>query len=259
MQTTTPSAKWYRHITELPLNKFIDCKVDDNLYALVITGQPAIEDLKAAWASILQEEADQSGDHEHQMYVSLYRDVKILETTLFQIHWLVGQLKEVYYVELAKRLNKLLLTNFKFDYTNPEQYFKELSRCMNRSKGIKIDLDLKLQQFEAIHKSRQEQGEGKKPTREYYQAILITLSDHVKYPVSDLITVYEFCDRMRRCSASLSASEISARMRGSCTSCLSSAVKNGLGEPFTVTVVMSNCVIVSRMNARSSEMANAAR
>jgi hypothetical protein len=201
MQTTMPSAKWYRHITELPLNKFIDCKVDDNLFALVISGQPTTQELKAAWATIQQEEADQIGDHEHQMYVSLYRDVKVLEATLFQIHWLVAQMKEVYYSEFGTRLNKLLLTNFKFDHTRPIQYFKELSRCINRSKGIKIDLDLKAQQVEAIQKQHEEKGNSKKPTREYYQAILITLSDHVKYPVSDSITVYEFCDRMRRYSA----------------------------------------------------------
>jgi len=198
MQMDTPSAKWYQHITEMPLSKFIDCMVDDNIYALVITGHPSIEQLQLAWAQINQEYADVMGDNEHRMFVSVYRDIKVLETTLKLIHWLVDQLREVYYVEFANRLNALLNTRFKFDHTKPEQYFNELTRCINRSKGFKIDLDLKLAQFEVMQKSRKEQGEGKKPSREYYQAILITLSDHVKYPVSDSITVFEFCDRMRR-------------------------------------------------------------
>jgi hypothetical protein len=110
-------------------------------------------------------------------------------------------MKEVYYVEFANRLNKLLTTNFKFDHTKPVLYFNELTRCINRSKGIKIDLDLKLKQFEVIQIQRKEQGDGKKPTREYYQAILITLSDHAKYQIQDSITVYEFSERMRRFDA----------------------------------------------------------
>jgi len=200
MPMDTPSAKWYQHITELPLSKFIDVTVDDNLYALVITGQPSMEQLQLAWAQINQEYADVMGDNEHRMYISVYRDIKVLETTLKLIHWLVEQMREVYYVEFANRLNALLNTRFKFDHTRPEQYFNELTRCINRSKGYKIDLDLKLAQFEVIQKNRKEQGEGEKPSREYYQAILITLSDHVKYPVGDSITVFEFCDRVRRFS-----------------------------------------------------------
>jgi len=192
------SAKWYQHITELPLTRFIDCTVDDNLYALVISGNPSLEHLRQAWAQINQEYADVMGDHEHMIYVSLFRDIKVLETTLAQIHWLVGQLREVYYDEFAKRLNKLLLTNFKFDHTQPKKYFEELTRCINRSKSYKIDLDLKLAQFEVMQKSKKDQGEGKKPSREYYQAILITISDHAKYMVPDTITVFEFCDRIRR-------------------------------------------------------------
>lgn len=196
--TGQSSAKWYQHITELPLTRFIDCTVDDNLYALVISGSPSLEQLRQAWAQINLEHADVMGDHEHMLYVSLFRDIKILETTLAQIHWLVGQLREVYYVEFANRLNKLLLTHFKFDPADPKKYFDLLTGCINRSKAFKIDLDLKLIQFEVLQKSRKEQGEGKKPSREYYQALLITISDHAKYQVPDTITVFEFCDRIRR-------------------------------------------------------------
>jgi hypothetical protein len=169
--------------------------VDDNLYALVISGHPSQEQLQLAWAGIQQEYADVMGDNEHKMYVILYRDIQVLKTTLQLIHWLVAQMKEVYYVEFAKRLNQLLHTTFKFDYTQPEKYFNQLNRCINRSKAHKIDLDLKLQQFEALKKNKEK---GSQPTREYYQSLLITISDHAKYPVQDSITVYEFSERIRR-------------------------------------------------------------
>jgi hypothetical protein len=190
------SAKWYQHITDLPLNRYIDCAVDGNLYALVVFGHPAHEQLQLAWLQIQQEYADVMDDNEHRMYSMLYRDIKVLELTLQLIHYLVEQLKEVYYVEFARRLNALLNTNFKFDHTQLVQYFNELNRCINRSKAFKIDLDLKLVQFEAIQKKNQDkQG---KVTREYFQRLLITLSDHAKYAVQDTITVYEFSERIRR-------------------------------------------------------------
>lgn len=194
--TDQPSGKWYQHITELPLNKYIDCVVDDNVYALVISGQPSDFDLSLTWVQIQQEYSDITGDNEHRMYVLLYRDIKALEMTLKLIHYLVEQMKKVYHEEFARRLNALLKTSFEFDYRQPEKYFNELTRCITRSKGIKIDLSLKMVQFEAIQNKNKEKGS--KPTREYFQSILITLSDHAKYPVQDSITVYEFSERLRR-------------------------------------------------------------
>jgi hypothetical protein len=191
-----PSGKWYQHITDLPLRNFIECSIGENYQALVIFGSPSEYDLLLAWSNIQQEYADAMGDNEHRLYITLFKEVTLLKVTLQTIHYLIEILQEVYYEPYTLELNKLLHTNFKFDPSDKQKYHETLKRCYNRSKGIKIDLELKLVQFKAIEKKNQETG--KKPTKEYYQSILITLSDHAKFPVQDSITVYEFCDRVRR-------------------------------------------------------------
>jgi hypothetical protein len=196
MQTDTPSAKWYRHITEMPLSRFIDVVVDDNFAALIITGYPPIEELQMAWGVIQGECADTVEGQEHKMYVSLFKEVNILALNLQTINCLVEMLEQIYYPEFAAALNKLLNTSFKFDPFDPAKYMATLKNCMMRSKAIKINLDLKQMQLQAMQAKVEEPG--KKVTREYFQSILITLSNHVKYPVSDSITVYEYYDRLKR-------------------------------------------------------------
>jgi hypothetical protein len=191
-----PSGTWYLHITDLPLRNFIEVSVGGNYHALVISGNPSEHDLLLAWSNIQQEYADVMGDHEHRMYITLFKEVTLLKVTLQTIHYLIEILQEVYYEPYTVELNKLLRTSFKFDHADKLKYHETLRRCYNRSKGIKIDLELKLSQFKAIEKKNQESG--KKPTKEYYQSILITLSDHAKYPVQDSITVFEFCNRIAR-------------------------------------------------------------
>lgn len=196
MQTSGPSEKWYLHITELPLNRFIDVLVDGNYAALVITGYPRQEELLLAWAGIQSEYADAIGDHEHRMYVSLFKEVSTLAITLQQIEYLVEIMAQIYQPEFGNMLNKLLVTTFKFDPADPEKYQATLKRCLMRSKGIKIDLELKQGQLKALEKKNDESGE--KPSREYFQSILITLSDHAQYQIPDSITVYELCTRIKR-------------------------------------------------------------
>jgi hypothetical protein len=170
--------------------------VDGNYNALVIAGHPTEHELLIAWSNIQQEDADAAGDHEHRLYITLFKEVTLLKVTLQTIHYLIEILQEVYYEPFTVQLNGLLRTSLKFDHTDKQKYQETLRRCFNRSKGLKIDLELKLIQFKAIEKKNQEAG--KKPTREYFQSILITLSDHAKYPVQDNVSVYEFRDRIRR-------------------------------------------------------------
>jgi hypothetical protein len=192
----TPSAKWYRHITEMPLSRFIDVVVDENYAALIITGYPPIDELHAAWLDIQGEYADAMGDSEHRLYISLFKEAIVLKTNLDLIIVAVGVLEQTYSPELLSRLNKLLNTSYTLDPNDPVKYKATLKSCIMRSKAIKINLDMKEMQLKAIQEKEQEPG--KKPTREYFQSILITLSDHAKYSIQDSITVFEFCDRVKR-------------------------------------------------------------
>lgn len=196
---STTLDQYYRSIVDLPLRNFIDVAVNENLNALVISGDPSIEDLAIAWHEINNQYADAMGDNEHRLFITLYKEVAILSVTYSQIEILVGILSEscrvnVFPADLYKELNSLTKSNFSFLENDNESNLENINRCKNRSKSIKIQLDIKEGQLKAME-AKEKKG---KITKEHFYSILITISDHVKYNVHDDITVFEFCERVKR-------------------------------------------------------------
>lgn len=189
----------YEKIYDLPLNKFIDCIVDNNLSSLTISGYPTQEQLITAWDNILAEYSELIGTDEYRMYVQLYKEVNIIKITLNQITIAINILRVVRDNYFVIELNKLLGTDCKFNWNDQASYQAECTKCMNRSAALKIKLDLKNMQFEAIEK-KNSSGTGGKLERQYFTSILITLSDHVKYRIEETIKMSEYCDRVKRFS-----------------------------------------------------------
>ncbi len=188
------SCTWHRSITTLPLYKYKEVAVRGNLSALIIEGFPSQLELQISWDEIQQEFADTMGNSATKLYIMAFRDFKRVEVTLEIIYTLVECLREVYYKPYADRLNKILLTSFKFDYTNPEGYQKELKRCIKRSQGVKIDLDLKRMKLIGLESKN---GDQAPVTEEYFQSLMINISDHAKFHVPDSITTFEFVTRVK--------------------------------------------------------------
>lgn len=207
---------YYSKIVELPLNKFIEIKVDPNgnLAPLIISGMPTPEELAKAWEEIQQEYADIMGDAEYRLYTKMLKDLTLLtisyNTVQKVIPFLIGLNLEAFLIHAAENkeifdeiekqmveLNKILHTPFKFNPYEPEKFRGELKRALNQSKSLKMRIDLKESEFEAVR----EKNENKetKPTKEYFYSILIELSDHAKIALSaDNMTVFEYCERVRR-------------------------------------------------------------
>lgn len=197
IKTDTPLPAWFRTIATCPLTKFIDVSVDGNLAALTISGMPAQSDLLLAWSEIKQQYADAMGDGESIIYLCLYRDLVILSNKIQSVKLIIESLRRFYYEPLAAELNDMLNTNFQFNPYDNEAYQKLLDRCSNIAKAFKIDFDLNMIHFKAIQAKQETKG-GANYTREYFQSVLITLSDYAKFPVQDSITVFEFCTRIKR-------------------------------------------------------------
>lgn len=198
MQTEI-KASYFENIHDLPLNKFIDCIVDNNLSALTISGYPTEEQLTVAWDYILSQYSELIGTQEYRMYVQLYKDIAVLKITLDQITIATGILQVVYDPFFANEVNKLLRTDCKFNWSDQKSYQAECTKCLNRSKALKIKLDLKKMQFEALEKKNSNKV-GAKMDRQYFTSILITLSDHAKYRIEETIKMSEYCERIKRFS-----------------------------------------------------------
>lgn len=192
IETSSQSPRYFRTITELPLFKYIECSVDKNLSALTISGFPTEKELFTAWADINEQYSDMMGDAEHKLYLSVLVQMTCLSMELEIVQRCIALIRKYDFQPFKDRLNALLFTNYKF--TDKKE--KELQICNNLSQSIIVNLDLKKMQFDSL-KEKHEQ-EGKEPTREYYQSILVTLSDFAKYNVDDKITTYQFCERVKR-------------------------------------------------------------
>jgi hypothetical protein len=189
-----PLCAFYQHIVDLPLNKFIEVSTTGNLSALIISGQPTEEQIHNAWGTIMEEYSFAIGDHETRLRFNLYTEINKLQLKIDQIALIVSILRNFYVERFVTELNNLLVTTMKFDVNNREDYDRKLKLALNRSKGFKIQLDLNIMQYNALLKEGGETSIGK----EYFQTILITISNHAKYMIPDTITVFEFCERIKR-------------------------------------------------------------
>lgn len=174
--------------------------VDKNLYALVISGSPSIEELQAAWADIRMEAADKGADLEYKIYLSLFKEINVLKSNIDQIRELIAILKDTYTEQFAKKLNKLLITNFDFSPPFTPEYDKLLSRCYNMTGALRLRLDMQISNFKAIEEKFKD---NKEPTRDYYLSLLITLSDNAGYSLGENMTVFEFYERLARAHAKI--------------------------------------------------------
>jgi hypothetical protein len=187
----------YRSIVDLPLYAWKRLTIDNDLKALIVDGDPPKESLLHAEYIIRMQYADAIGDGEYKMYCGVMREISNLEITLSQITSLVESLRVAYVPKFAREVNRLLQSTLVFNVNDAADYDKNLDRAIRRSKGIKLRLDLKKIELEKLEKKYEESGTGK-VTHEYYQGLLITLSDEAGYQLTDEITVWDFCERIRR-------------------------------------------------------------
>lgn len=197
--TDTTLCRYYQHISELPLSRFKDVSVNGNLAALIISGYPTPEQLHDAWAKINIQVSDAVGNQEHKLYVSLTKQVSVLEASYWQIQE-VGKLLnmaceiKIFPADIYRELNRLTQSNFPFSADDHETNTKNIKRCLNRAKSIFIRIEMLRQQLEAHH---EKQTTGK-VTQEWFTQMLITLSDHAKFQIPETIMTYEFYERIRR-------------------------------------------------------------
>lgn len=204
-QPESPSATFYRSISNLPLFKYRECVVRDNLSALIISGFPPETELRSAWLDIQQEYADVMGDSEQKNYLNALREVNLLNCTLQQtgicIEWigkclpfLPNETAQQAVDRFAADLNNFLDAAFVFDHNDPDKYKDNLVKAERRSRGIKLSLDVAIVNEEALRPAADKQ----KPDDAYFQNILISLSDAAGYYITDTITVLEFARRIKR-------------------------------------------------------------
>lgn len=175
----------------------MDVICDDKLEALIISGNPDRDELMLTWINICEQYTDALKDQDTVAHMKLNYELIMDKAKYFCIIELIATLQKYYADWLKKQLNELMRTNFKFDYTNKEEYDHEIKRAYNRSKGFLIDITLKEQKL-AILEKKKEEAVNKKPTREYFEGALLTIRNHFKIQFGKEESTWAFCEQLRR-------------------------------------------------------------
>lgn len=199
---TSPSSSWFRDIDELPLDRFISiiCAPDEDpdqprdLSLLIKTGEPAREDLESAWIAIFLQYVDASRDSKTRFKIALAREIAILEARLSQIESLLFLLQTLRVQEAVDILRSKGNEDLVFPADNIDQYFEDLNLARNRSREIKIDLELKIIERNEFNKSENLEI-NKRADKASFLNILARIATFKKVAVirTSEITVAEFC------------------------------------------------------------------
>lgn len=174
----------YRTCQKLPMDKFLDCLCDDNLYSL---GDAPLKVLYETWVLILFEFYELKGERIDGTEL-MRRDILRLQDHLYLLDLCVEILKERYSESIAQSVRKLGYSFSPIDKT-PEGYKHLLHIIVNQSKTKYIQIQQLVKQLSDAMASIIEV----KPKRENYEGMLIAFEEMQKVSYSmELVTVSKF-------------------------------------------------------------------
>lgn len=195
--TGISSLKLYRSIDNLPLERFITCICDKDLSALVISGNATKEELVSAWNDIYDQYVIAVNDKEQQYILRLTKEINCLEFDHKLIGLCVTRLEIEHSDDVLQILKKLVPTNLKFNPADIEQYKKDLSLIISKSKRMIIEIENKRGELGRL---APEKGQG--VNRSEFDKMIVRASKYMQYKIDKKVTtVSEFVqiiDEMRK-------------------------------------------------------------
>jgi hypothetical protein len=192
---TKDSHQWqlYRDCATLPLKKFIECLCDENLRALVLAGNPPLDQIQLAWFNIYAEFIDLCASQDTIYANRLQSDINMFKARILKVrlmvHYLRVELDQEYIDELRKRGFR-----YKFDRENKIQYHKDLDDVLRGTKNWQLQLQLREAELDAYIAT----AKGEKPSLLYFTQILIRLSDHAGFQLNpEILMTAEFAIRKK--------------------------------------------------------------
>lgn len=182
-------AALYHTCSECPLSVFIKCLVDSDIYALVISGTPTVEDISEAWANLFSEYLDLNNDNEAVYILNLQKDICILQNKIDIVEALLFSLTAVY----DKRLVAILEDYDIFIDLETPQTEKEYLEAINiadiRLAPVRLNLETKNKELNEYKAGKDAQTID----AQYFQRMLVRLSKHQGYKIiAEQTTVAEF-------------------------------------------------------------------
>jgi hypothetical protein len=174
----------------------MDCLFDNDLTALIISGEPTEAELIAAWDKVYTHYCQLSGGSYNEVF-ELSNQINVLNAKIFIVNGTVIHLQQVYSKELVDILNNLgLKCTLKLEDTG-DVLISKLNTVVTRAKKWVIEMEQLQKDLKKIRETNTE-----KMDRSNFDDQLEALSSHYGYHVeASRITVARMCrglDRMQQ-------------------------------------------------------------
>lgn len=204
----------YTSLSDIKLRVFIDCIVDSDYSGLIKSGNPSQADLSQAWKKIFFQYRDLMKNDQEMLYLTVLKELGQLEADISLLTCFLSIIeRQLAPSWMVKAVNEILESQYEFDPGKTEQFQKEINSARSRMKSIVIRKKLLDEQRKGLDSAIVSQGKGM--DRDFFSTMLIILSDHAKYVISDNITAFEFCERFRRFKAHVDSINVKKRTHAS--------------------------------------------
>lgn len=183
-----PSYKLYRHISSLPLDRFIDCFCDRALHLLIIEGQAPQEDLEKAWEELYMDFIDKMQDDDGRAMQDQIREMNLLRvkinavaTLIDYIRWLLGCQIEVHLDTILTELNSWTGITIQLDQKDKTACHRTLDMVLAHVMTWKVEGEQMRQELE---RGTAGQEGFTKMDRDYFDSVLVALSIANKFKVN---------------------------------------------------------------------------
>ena len=188
-QKGTLSGTLYLTIDELPLDCFIRCTCDGDLKALIITGDHDDMILYTAWESIYEQYVDALKDKDQMYILKLTKKINALEFDIKLIQLCIKRLSVEFSADVLAALKKVIPVPGKFNPDDAEQYAKDLSIAVTRSKSLILEIENKKGELSRVTPKKA----SEKMDRTAFDALIIRISKYMQFKVDKKkTTVSEF-------------------------------------------------------------------
>lgn len=184
----SPSYKLYRHISTLPLDRFIECFCEGSLHLLIIEGEVEKDELARVWEEIYSDFIDKMQDEDGQAMRSQIREMNLLKTKINTvativdyIRWLLGARFEVELDEILAELNTWTGLSIRLDQKDKSGCFRTLDMVMAHVMTWKVEGEQMRQEVE--RGTAGEEGFSKMD-REYFDSVCVAISIANKFQVN---------------------------------------------------------------------------
>lgn len=184
----SPSYKLYRHISTLPLDRFIEIFCEGSIHLLIIDGQVEKDELQRVWEEIYSDFIDKMQDEDGQAMRAQIREMNLLRTKINTvgmivdyIKWLLGARFHVELDEILAELNTWTGLSIRLDQSDKPGCYRTLDMVMAHVMTWKVEGEQMRQELE---RGTADQEGFSKMDREYFDSVLVALSIANKFQIN---------------------------------------------------------------------------